>query len=138
MGASLASPPTSRKPRSLALRFQLLLQGARLRRPVKQSKLANMSTIGEIEDAVRRLSSTELAAFRAWFAEFDAARWDRQIEEDVAAGRLDALAEAGTGAHCASQLHLIPYHRPPNEVVKPPVGARPRPMPMALCGAGGD
>jgi hypothetical protein len=29
----------------------------------------------------------------AWFAEFDAARWDRQIEEDVAAGRLDALAE---------------------------------------------
>jgi hypothetical protein len=51
-----------------------------------------MSTLEEIEDAVRRLSSKELAAFRAWFAQLDAAAWDRQIEEDVAAGRLDALA----------------------------------------------
>ena len=45
-----------------------------------------MSTIEEIEDAVRRLSSSELADFRTWFAEFDGALWDRQIEEDVAAG----------------------------------------------------
>lgn len=52
-----------------------------------------MSTIQQLEDAVRRLSPEELATFRAWFAEFDAAAWDRQIEEDVAAGRLDALAE---------------------------------------------
>jgi hypothetical protein len=52
-----------------------------------------MSTIEEIEDAVRRLSFAGLAAFRAWLAEFDAAAWDRQIEEDAAAGRLDALAD---------------------------------------------
>jgi hypothetical protein len=52
-----------------------------------------MSTIKEIEDAVLRLSSEEFAAFRAWFAELDAAAWDRQIEEDIAAGRLDALAD---------------------------------------------
>jgi hypothetical protein len=52
-----------------------------------------MSTVEEIEDAVRRLSSQELAAFRAWFTQLDAAAWDRQIEEDVAAGRLDALAD---------------------------------------------
>ena len=52
-----------------------------------------MSTIEEIEDAVRRLSSEELATFRVWFAQFDAAAWDRQIEEDIAAGRLDALAD---------------------------------------------
>jgi len=52
-----------------------------------------MSTIEQIEDAVRRLSSGELAEFRTWFAEFDGALWDRQIEEDVAAGRLDALAD---------------------------------------------
>ena len=30
----------------------------------------------------------ELAEFRAWFADFDGALWDRQIEEDVAAGML--------------------------------------------------
>jgi len=52
-----------------------------------------MSTLEQIENAVRGLSPEDLAAFRAWFAELDAAAWDRQIEEDVAAGRLDALAE---------------------------------------------
>jgi len=52
-----------------------------------------MSTVREIEDAVRRLPSEDLTAFRAWFAEFDAEVWDRQLEADVAAGRLDALAE---------------------------------------------
>jgi hypothetical protein len=52
-----------------------------------------MSNLEQIENAVLQLSSKDLAAFRAWFAELDADAWDRQIEEDVAAGRLDALAE---------------------------------------------
>jgi cobalamin biosynthesis protein CobT len=52
-----------------------------------------MSNIQEIERAVRQLSSEELTAFRVWFSEFDAEVWDRQFEEDVAAGRLNALAE---------------------------------------------
>ena len=51
-----------------------------------------MDSVKEIEDAVQQLSPGELDAFRAWFAEFDAAEWDRQMERDVAAGRLDALA----------------------------------------------
>lgn len=52
-----------------------------------------MSTIQEIERAVSSLSQEELSEFRAWFLEFDAAAWDRQIEKDVSAGRLDALAD---------------------------------------------
>lgn len=52
-----------------------------------------MSTVQQIEDAVRQLSAQEQAEFRAWFAEFDAAHWDRQIEADVAAGRLDWLVD---------------------------------------------
>jgi hypothetical protein len=52
-----------------------------------------MVNIEEIEHAVTRLSPEELAAFRAWFAEFDANAWDRQFADDVAAGRLDALAD---------------------------------------------
>jgi hypothetical protein len=52
-----------------------------------------MSTVPEIEKAIRQLPPGELATFRAWFAEFDAGVWDRQFEEDVAAGRLDALAD---------------------------------------------
>lgn len=52
-----------------------------------------MSTITEIERAVTDLSPEDLSRFRAWFIEFDAREWDRQFEADVAAGRLDALAE---------------------------------------------
>jgi len=52
-----------------------------------------MSTIQEIQTAISQLSAEELAVFRAWFAEFDAKVWDQEFEEDVAAGRLEALAE---------------------------------------------
>jgi hypothetical protein len=52
-----------------------------------------MSTVDEIEDAIRNLSEEDLAVLRAWFAEFDAAAWDRQFEQDVADGGLDALAD---------------------------------------------
>ncbi len=51
-----------------------------------------MESLKEIEEAVLRLSTAELAAFREWFAEFDAEVWDRQLEQDVAEGRLEALA----------------------------------------------
>jgi hypothetical protein len=56
-----------------------------------------MSTVHEIEDAIRKLPEGDLAALRAWFAEFDAAVWDRQFERDVADGRLDALAGRTAG-----------------------------------------
>jgi hypothetical protein len=52
-----------------------------------------MTTVGDIEAAVSKLSREDLSAFRMWFAGFDAEAWDRQLEQDVAAGRLDALAE---------------------------------------------
>jgi hypothetical protein len=52
-----------------------------------------MSAVNEIEDAIRNLPEVDLAVLRAWFAEFDAAAWDRQFERDVAEGRLDALAD---------------------------------------------
>jgi hypothetical protein len=51
-----------------------------------------MTTVSEIEEAVRRLSQADLAAFREWFDRFDAEAWDRQFEDDVREGRLDHLA----------------------------------------------
>ncbi|MFP4122310.1 hypothetical protein [Coleofasciculus sp.] len=51
------------------------------------------SDLREIELAVSQLSDEDLVKFRTWFAEFDAINWDRQLETDVAAGRLDALAD---------------------------------------------
>jgi hypothetical protein len=52
-----------------------------------------MSTVHEIEEAIRKLGPQDLAALRDWFAAFDADLWDRQLEQDVAAGRLDRFAE---------------------------------------------
>lgn len=52
-----------------------------------------MSTIEEIANAISRLPPEELALFRAWFAAFGAEAWDRQLEQDVKAGRLDSLAD---------------------------------------------
>jgi len=64
-----------------------------LRELTGPAKLSVMSTVQEIEAAVRQLSAEDLAAFREWFAEFDAALWDRQLEVDIAAGKLDRLAD---------------------------------------------
>lgn len=52
-----------------------------------------MGKIEIIEKEVSQLSLSELAAFREWFVEFDAAVWDTQIERDAASGKLDKLAE---------------------------------------------
>ena len=49
----------------------------------------------EIETEVTKLGPEELAAFAQWFQEYLADAWDRRIEEDIRAGRLD---EAGKQA----------------------------------------
>jgi hypothetical protein len=49
--------------------------------------------VSEIEVAVAKLSRKDLSTFRDWFQQFDAEAWDKQFEADVAAGRLEALAE---------------------------------------------
>jgi hypothetical protein len=51
-----------------------------------------MSELEEIERRIRNLSAEDLARFRAWFIEFDHLMWDRQIEADSKAGKLDKLA----------------------------------------------
>jgi hypothetical protein len=51
-----------------------------------------MGNVKSIEEAVAKLPPAELTEFRHWFAEFDAAAWDRQIESDAVGGKLDLLA----------------------------------------------
>jgi hypothetical protein len=59
--------------------------------------IRKMSTVRNIEEVVRQFNPEELAAFRHWFAEFDAGIWDRQFEEDAARGRLDEFADEALG-----------------------------------------
>jgi hypothetical protein len=48
-------------------------------------------SVQEIEKAVADLSSSDLKQFTKWFERYQAEIWDRQIESDVKAGKLDAL-----------------------------------------------
>jgi hypothetical protein len=56
-----------------------------------------MTSIQAIEAAVEQLAPEQRAEFRAWFEAFDAREWDRQMEQDLEAGRLDWLAEEALG-----------------------------------------
>jgi hypothetical protein len=62
-----------------------------------------MSRVDDAGKLVAQLTPAELADFRQWFAAFDAGAWDRQIETDVASGKLDALAERALAAHAAGR-----------------------------------
>ncbi len=54
-----------------------------------------MPDVKALEEAVQALPPSDLVEFRRWFAEFDSAAWDRQLDADASEGRLDALlAEA--------------------------------------------
>jgi hypothetical protein len=52
-----------------------------------------MGKIEHLENQIRELSDKELAKLRDWFAAYDAEVWDRQLEADAKAGKLDHLAE---------------------------------------------
>jgi hypothetical protein len=52
-----------------------------------------MTTVRDIEDAIRKLSPRDLTELREWFLEFNSAVWDAQFESDVRNGKLDALAD---------------------------------------------
>lgn len=62
-----------------------------------------MTKVEKLEREIQKLSRTELAAFREWFREYDFREWDRQIEEDVRAGKLDELAEEALTSHKAGK-----------------------------------
>ncbi|MBC7448308.1 MAG: hypothetical protein H7330_09640 [Hymenobacteraceae bacterium] len=52
-----------------------------------------MSVIEKAQEVVSHLTPEQLATFDKWYAEYMADAWDRQIEADVNAGRLDFLIE---------------------------------------------
>ena len=62
-----------------------------------------MGNVENIERQIQQLSADELAAFRLWFAEFDAELWDRQFDSDVAFGKLDGLASEALRAHATGE-----------------------------------
>lgn len=66
-----------------------------------------MTKLEKIEQDIASLAPDELARFRAWFAEYDAASWDADFEADSRAGRLDALGDAALAAHRAGRTRPL-------------------------------
>ncbi len=62
-----------------------------------------MGKVENLEREVGDLSPEELAAFRKWFIAHDWEAWDRQLEQDVLAGKLDALADKALRDHAAGK-----------------------------------
>jgi hypothetical protein len=54
-------------------------------------------TVEDIEKAIEKLGAREFDGLRAWFEEFQAARFDQKIERDAQSGKLDRLADAAVG-----------------------------------------
>jgi len=66
-----------------------------------------MTTIEKLENEVQRLNRDELATFRDWFRKYDADEWDREIEADILAGKLESLATEALKAHEAGRTKEI-------------------------------
>ncbi len=52
-----------------------------------------MSKVDEIKDAIESLPEEEYVQLRHWFSEKDWQKWDRQLEANVASGKLDFLVK---------------------------------------------
>jgi len=48
-------------------------------------------SVKEIEIAITQLPSADLVELMTWLENYHVEMWDKQIEEDLEAGRLDAL-----------------------------------------------
>lgn len=63
-----------------------------------------MTKLEELEMAVASLPEEEYREFRRWFLERDWEQWDRQIEEDSKAGKLDFLVKEALEAQRTGHL----------------------------------
>ena len=53
-----------------------------------------MTQVELLEQHIAKLDDDSFSKLRDWFIEFDQARWDKQLETDSNAGKLDFLINA--------------------------------------------
>jgi len=72
-----------------------------------------MNTRLEVELAIKQLPEDEVRNLAGWLQEYLDEMWDRQIEADLASGKLDRLiaqAEEDIAAHFALDCPNQKYH----------------------------
>jgi hypothetical protein len=73
-----------------------------------------MSTVTEIKTAFKRLPEQDRRKLAEWIQENMEKAWDRQIEDDIAAGKLDKLAEQAVSHYKAGRV------KPLDEIIDHP------------------
>ena len=63
-----------------------------------------MQKVEDLITEIETLTPEEFAGLRNWFADKDWGRWDKQLEDDIAAGKLDFLVDEAHMAKEAQQL----------------------------------
>jgi len=67
-----------------------------------------MSTVQEIEAAIARLKPDEVKAVAEWLQEYREEMWDRQIEADARAGKLDSFIKEARADYRAGKTKPLP------------------------------
>ena len=73
-----------------------------------------MSTVQEIEIAIQKLTPQEIKAIADWLQEFREELWDKQIDADIAAGKLDRFADKALEDYRAGRV------KPLDEIIDQP------------------
>jgi hypothetical protein len=64
--------------------------------------------VQEIESAIAQLERKDVHAVADWLQEYREELWDKQIEADAKAGRLDKLMEEAKQDYLAGRCKLLP------------------------------
>ena len=66
-----------------------------------------MTTLPEIEAAIKELPEGDVRQLSAWLQEYLDEMWDRQIEADIASGKLDKLIAKAEADIAANQVRSL-------------------------------
>lgn len=67
-----------------------------------------MSTVAEIENAIKKLTPEEIRKVGDWLDAFREQLWDQQIKADAQAGKLDKLMEEAKQDYLAGRCKPLP------------------------------
>ena len=74
---------------------------------IDATKLSIMTNVEQIQAEIEALSPEDFVRLREWFAEKDWLLWDKQLEADIAEGKLDFLLEEAMTAKSQGKLQKL-------------------------------
>ena len=66
-----------------------------------------MISVEVLEKQITELDNESFSKLRDWFIEFEQSRWEKQIEADSNAGKLDFLIEAALTEHQSGKTRSL-------------------------------